>query len=302
MTSNALAVDLSILLPAFWAGLLVLLTHVPLGVQVLKRGIVFIDLAIAQFAGVGVIAAGALGLPDHGWAVQWAAVSAALLGAVGFTWSERRWPEVQEALIGVSFVLASCVGLLLLAGNPHGGERLKDLLVGQILWVQADQLIATAVLTALVLTAWLVLGAKLGRLGFYALFAISVTASVQLVGVYLVFSSLILPALAVRAWPVGFGFWHKAKLPAAWLMGALAYAIGLWLSAHFDAPSGPVVVLVMAVTAGVVSWSVGFFLGPSRRLVDSASDETAHASVARVRKGQVRIHTDEQVRKKSAFD
>jgi zinc/manganese transport system permease protein len=258
-TSNTLAVDFSILLPAFWAGLLVLLTHVPLGVQVLKRGIVFIDLAIAQFAGVGVIAAGALGLPDHGWAVQLAAVSAALLGAVSFTWSEKRWPEVQEALIGVSFVLASCVGLLLLAGNPHGSEHLKDLLVGQILWVQFDQLIVTAVLTALVLALWLAFKEKLGRLGFYALFAVSVTASVQLVGVYLVFSSLILPALAVRAWPAARGFWAKAKLPAAGLMGVVAYGLGLWLSAYLDAPSGPVVVLVMAGLTVLMSWIIHFW-------------------------------------------
>jgi zinc/manganese transport system permease protein len=257
--TNSIALDLSILLPAFWAGLLVLLTHVPLGVQVLKRGIVFIDLAIAQFAGVGVIAASAYGLPDHGWAVQLAAVSAALLGAVGFTWSEKRWPEVQEALIGVSFVLASCVGLLLLAGNPHGGEHLKDLLVGQILWVQSDQLIATAVLTAVVLALWLTFKEKLGRLGFYALFAISVTASVQLVGVYLVFSSLILPALAVRGWPAVSGLGAKVKLPAAGLMGVLAYCLGLWLSAHLDAPSGPVVVLVMAGLAVLTSWLIHFW-------------------------------------------
>jgi zinc/manganese transport system permease protein len=270
INTNSVAVDLTILLPAFWAGFLVLLTHVPLGVQVLRRGIVFIDLAIAQFAGVGVIAAGALGLPDHGWAVQLAAVSAALLGAVGFTWSERHWPEVQEALIGVSFVLASCVGLLLLAGNPHGGEHLKDLLVGQILWVQPEQLIGTAVLTAMVLALWLSFKNKLGRLGFYALFAVSVTASVQLVGVYLVFSSLILPALAVRSWPAGSGFWAKAKLPAAGLMGVTAYAVGLWLSARLDAPSGPVVVLVMAGLAMVMSW--GIHLGWRQSSLDDLED------------------------------
>jgi zinc/manganese transport system permease protein len=183
---------------------------------------------------------------------------------VGFTWSEKRWPEVQEALIGVSFVLASCVGLLLLSGNPHGGEHLKDLLVGQILWVQSEQLIATAVLTAVVLALWLAFKEKLGRLGFYALFAVSVTASVQLVGVYLVFSSLILPALAVRAWPAVGGFWAKAKLPAAGLMGVVAYGLGLWLSARLDAPSGPVVVLVMAGLAVLMSWGIHFWRVKSR--------------------------------------
>jgi zinc/manganese transport system permease protein len=189
MTSTA--IDWHILLPALLAGLLVLATHVPLGAQVLQRGIVFIDLAIAQIAGVGVIAADAMGFEPQGWAVQAAALSAALLGALALTWTERRWPDIQEALIGVLFVLASCAGLLLLAGNPHGGEHLKDLLVGQILWVSTQQLIGMAALTVLVLALWFGLRERLGRAGFYLLFALAVTASVQLVGVYLVFTSLI---------------------------------------------------------------------------------------------------------------
>ena len=105
-------------------------THVPLGMQVLERGIVFIDLAIAQVAGVGVIFADYLGWEPTGAAVQVAALSAALACALLLTWTERRWPEVQEAIIGVVFVLASSAAMLLLAKNPHGGEHLKDLLVG----------------------------------------------------------------------------------------------------------------------------------------------------------------------------
>src|SRR5258707_11437420 len=102
-------IELSILWPAFLAGLLVLSTHVPLGRQVLARGIVFIDLAIAQVAGLGVTAADALGFEPEGWRVQAAAVAAALVGALVLTWSERKWPEVQEALIGVLFGFAACV-------------------------------------------------------------------------------------------------------------------------------------------------------------------------------------------------
>ena len=132
--------ELSVLFPAFLAGLLVLSTHVPMGQQVLGRGIVFIDLAIAQVAGLGVTLAGALGTDPQGWVVQVAACSAALIGALLLTWTEKKWPEVQEALIGVLFVAAASVELLLLANNPHGGEHLKDLLVGQILWVTAASL------------------------------------------------------------------------------------------------------------------------------------------------------------------
>ncbi|MFZ4480044.1 MAG: metal ABC transporter permease, partial [Rhodoferax sp.] len=193
------ALDWGILGPAMIAGLLVLATHVPLGSQVLERGIVFIDLAIAQIAGLGVIAADAMGLPEGGVAVQLAAVTAALLGALLLTWTERRAALQQEALIGVMFILAACAGILLLAGNPHGGEHLKELLVGQILWVNTTQLLWLAGVTAaLLLALWLGWVQRLGRFGFYAVFALAVTASVQLVGVYLVFSSLIIPALGTR--------------------------------------------------------------------------------------------------------
>jgi zinc/manganese transport system permease protein len=242
------AVDLGILLPAFLAGLLVLATHVPLGSQVLERGIVFIDLAIAQIAGLGVICGVALGLPQGGVAVQASAVTAALLGALLLTWMERRMPREQEALIGVMFILAACAGILLLAGNPHGGEHLKDLLVGQILWVDTSQLLWLAGVTAVLsLALWLRWVERLGRYGFYAAFAIAVTASVQLVGVYLVFSSLIIPALATR------GLEGKQRLAAGYAVGAAGYAIGLVLSALLDLPSGAVIVWTLAACGLVLA-------------------------------------------------
>lgn len=242
------ALDWGILGPAFIAGLLVLATHVPLGTQVLDRGIVFIDLAIAQIAGLGVIAADAIGLPEGGVAVQIAAVVAALLGALLLTWTERKAPQQQEALIGVMFILAACAGILLLSGNPHGGEHLKELLVGQILWVNTTQLLWLGGVSALILFAlWRGWIAKLGRFGFYAAFALAVTASVQLVGVYLVFSSLIIPALATRV--PGGGNRHGA----AYAIGVLGYAVGLALSAVLDLPSGAVIVWTLAACA--LAWA-----------------------------------------------
>lgn len=238
---NWAALEWSILAPAMAAGLLVLATHVPLGAQVLERGIVFIDLAIAQIAGLGVVAADAFGMAEHGIAVQLAAVGAALLGAVLLGWTERTMAQQQEALIGVLFVLAACASILLLAGNPHGGEHLKDLLVGQILWVDLTQIAWLAVVTALLLLAmgmgWV---ARLGRFGFYVAFAIAVTASVQLVGVYLVFSSLIIPALGTQGYP------RRSRHLLAYALGALGYAIGLIASALLDLPSGAVIVCAMA--------------------------------------------------------
>lgn len=235
------ALDWSILGPALLAGLLVLATHVPLGMQVLDRGIVFIDLAIAQVAGLGVIVAQAAGLGEGGIALQAAAVAAALLGAALLTWTEKRAAQHHEAFIGVLFVLAACAGILVLAGNPHGGEHLKDLLVGQILWVDGTRLVVLGLVSAALL-AWMALGGthRFGRFGFYGGFAVAVTASVQLVGVYLVFCSLIVPALATTARA------GRGRYLLAYAVGASGYALGLALSALFDLPSGAVVVCTMA--------------------------------------------------------
>jgi zinc/manganese transport system permease protein len=236
-----LAADFSILWPALVAGLLVVLSHVPLGQQVLKRGIVFIDLAIAQVAGLGVIAAHAFGLELAGWQTQVAAMVAALLGALLLTWTERKRPEVQEALIGVLFVLASTAQILLLANNPHGGEELKDLLAGQILWVSNGQLVRAAVLTAIFLAVWFRGREKLGTVGFYVLFALMVTQSVQLVGVYLVFTTLIVPALATYRHGSG------RQLTLGYLVAASSYVVGLAVSVLTDLPSSPVIVWAVAV-------------------------------------------------------
>jgi zinc/manganese transport system permease protein len=243
---SSLAENFSILWPALLAGLIVLATHVPLGQQVLARGIVFIDLAIAQVAGVGVIAAHYFGLELQGWVTQVAAVSAALLAALLLTWTERKRPEIQEALIGVLFVLASTAQILLLANDPHGGEDLKDLLAGQILWVTPAQLVRAALLTTLVLLLWFGWRERLGRIGFYALFALTVTVSVQLVGVYLVFTSLIVPAIATYQYPAARQLWVGYALAAA------SYVVGLLVSAVTDLPSSPVIVWAMAVIGTAV--------------------------------------------------
>ena len=133
--------------------------------------------------------------------------------------------------------------MLLLSGDPHGGEHLNELLAGQILWVGPTQLAQIATIYALLLGFWRLRGDCLGRMGFYLIFALAITASVQLVGVYLVFASLILPALAVR------GRSPRAGLLIGWGLGALAYAAGLAASAVFDWPAGPAIVIALAVAA-----------------------------------------------------
>ena len=233
--------DFSILGPACLAGFIVLATHVPLGTKVLARGIIFIDLAIAQIAALGVILAQFIGMDEHGLGVQAAAAAAALLGASLLSATDKRWPEFQEPLIGTVFVLAATGSLLLLANNPHGGEHLKDLLIGQILWVSPNQLwtaaLATLVLIAVI--AWR--GAKLTGLAFYGVFALAITVSVQLIGVYLVFASLIVPALATA------GMRGRSRLIVAYAIGAAGYVTGLILSAVLDLPSGAMIVWTLAL-------------------------------------------------------
>jgi zinc/manganese transport system permease protein len=214
---------------------------------VLRRGIIFIDLAVAQVAGLGAIVAGVLGFDPHGVAAQLAAFGAAVLAGIGLTWAERRFADVQEAVIGVLFILAATGSLLVLANHPKGGEELKDLLAGQILWVDLGRLWPAALVSLAVLGLWYRARDHLGRIGFYLLFAVSVTVSVQLVGVYLVFASLIVPALAVRR------LRRQRALPIALLIGTAGYALGLVLSALFDLPTGAIVVwslLGVAVIAG----------------------------------------------------
>jgi zinc/manganese transport system permease protein len=252
---NLAPLDVSILLPALCAGLLVTATHVPLGMQVLARGIVFIDLAIAQIAGCGVLLADRLGLEADGAGVQGAALAAALGGALLLTWTERRWPAVQEAVIGVVFVPAATGGVLLLAGNAHGSEHLRDLLVGQILWVGPRQLAWAAAIYAVLLAVWFGVGPRLGRAGFYVVFAVAVTVSVQLVGLYLVFATLIVPPLATRRW-------GRRRVLAAWAIGLAGYAIGLAVSGLLDLPSGPAIVWTL-VAVGLVAHAFAVRRGAS---------------------------------------
>jgi zinc/manganese transport system permease protein len=238
--------DLSILAPAFLAGVIVLLTHIPLGREVIKRGIIFIDLAIAQIAGMGVIIAFQFGWEMHGVEAQVAAVISALAGAWILHSLEKRAGEHLEALIGISFVLAATASLLLLANNPHGGEHIKELLVGQILWVDWSQVSYAAVVALVVVITWFRYKHKIGNIGFYILFAISITSSVQLIGVYLVFTSLIVPALAASRYS------EKPALVLAFIIGISGYFSGLIASAFFDLPSGAVIVWCLAISALLV--------------------------------------------------
>jgi zinc/manganese transport system permease protein len=236
---------LEIVLPAATAGLMIAIIHGPLGIEVLRRGIIFIDLAIAQIAGLCVVLV-KLWLHEPSWGLtQIAAGVAALLAAVFFRWVEKALPHEQEAIIGSSFILAASAVLLALANHPQGGEEIQHILSGQMLFISWSEILAFLPLYAAATAIWFCFPLIRSGLGFFALFALVVTASVQLVGVYVVFASLILPALAVNKRKTGIA-------PAAIVCGAMAVLLGVISSTAGDLPSGPVLVFCYAAVTVLV--------------------------------------------------
>lgn len=247
---------LSILLPAFAAGVLVLSTHVVLGRQVLKRGIIFIDLAIAQVAALGAIVAHM----DHSieelpYVEIWMPALFALAGAAFIAWLAKRMAGELEAIIGCFYVLAAVAAMLILSNDPHGAELLKQLMSGQILWVSWQQLILPSLVYLVILGVIFWRPKVLDGAGFYLLFALVITLSVELVGVYLVFSSLILPALALNKYQ------GRHHLPLAYTVGLCGYLLGLLLSASFDLPSGAAIVATLAISALLFRWGLSLRKG-----------------------------------------
>lgn len=249
---------IDILLPAFVAGLLVLSTHVPLGFQVLKRGIIFIDLAIAQIAGLGAIVVEVNGINEHLFAINYlVAVVFALAGASIVALFERYAKAQLEALIGCLYVLSATAAFLLLAHDPHGGDLLKQVLSGQILWVTFEDIYVHALIYAALLLLMLSKPRLLSGKGFYFIFAVAITSSVQLVGVFLVFSTLIMPTLICTK------LTGNKKYGYAYGMGLTSYLLGLILSASYDLPSGASIVWCLAIVAAITA----FFIKAERKRI-----------------------------------
>lgn len=225
-----LAVPLAALLTAC-------LVLVPLGAQVLSRGVVFIDLAVAQVAACGVLAMLMVADGPPGWAVPAAAASAALMGGLSVWWLARRWPEQREALIGLVYVAGAGASVIAVAFDPHGRERLTALLAADVLWAPWSTVGLLALAAAGVLALSLSRQRWLARDAvFYPAFALALSAAVPALGLYLVFALLIGPALWMRrGW----------RLPAAIGLAAAACALGLALSWALDLPSGACLAVVL---------------------------------------------------------
>lgn len=210
---------------------------VPLGVQVLGRGVVFIDLAVAQVAAAGALAVGIGWEGAPAGAVAAASAGAALAGAGFVWWLARRWPAQREALIGLVYVTGASGCVIGAASDPHGREQLTALLAADILWVQWPAVALLAAAAAVVLVASR--GGKLARDAlFYPVFAVALSMAVPALGLYLVFAFLIAPALWTR---------RGGSMPAAILLAALASLSGLGVSWAMDWPSGACVAVALCI-------------------------------------------------------
>lgn len=219
-----------------------LLALAPLGAQVLARGVVFIDLAVAQAAAAAALWVGAL--VDHpDWlTTQALAVAGALACAAVVAVLSRRWPGQREALIGLLYVAGASVALLGARQDPHGRERLAELLAADVLWAGAPQVAALAGCAVVVA----LLASRLARDAvFFPVFAVVASLTVPVLGLFLVFAALIAPALWQRA---------GASPATARAGGVAACVAGVAASWAFDAPSGACVALALAVYGAASAW------------------------------------------------
>jgi zinc/manganese transport system permease protein len=231
---------IEVMMPALVVGIMVSLTHGLLGVKVLERGIVFIDLAIAQIAGLGLIVAHIF-WPEHNLLAQIIALCFASLSSIFFYYIEKKYPDIQEAIIGCSFVFAASLGILLLSNHPHGSDEIKHLLSGQILFVTFDEILRHLPIYIGVISLWFIKPKVRNGAWFYLIFAIGITSSVQLVGIYVVFASLILPAIVARN--------RNNPILFSWIYGIICVTLGIILATIFDAPAGLIVVTSYFIVA-----------------------------------------------------
>lgn len=249
---------MEVMLPAFVAALLLLGLHSYLGIHVIARGVIFVDLAIAQMAALGWTAAVIVGFEAGSLSAYLVGLFTTLIAAGLFSVSRMGHRYItQEAIIGIVFVVASAATILLASQAPRGAEHVEELLTGSLLWVTWPTIARIGIVYAVLgLLQWLLrrrfltisLQPELARSAgwsvrgwdflFYVLFGVMVTLSVEVAGVLLVFSFLVIPAV------VAFLFTGKpARLLAiAWASGSLATVGGLLVSYTEDLPTGPVVV------------------------------------------------------------
>lgn len=238
--------------------------HAYLGVHVLAREVVFVDIALAQIAALGATAAFLFGYELDTWESYASGLAATLFGALVLSLTRTRQRHVsQEAIIGVVYAVSSAGAVLLADRAAHGAEHVRTMLVGSLLSVRGPEVVKVALLYALIgLLHWLCRRpfflistdpdaafregwrVRLWDFVFYASFGVVVTSSVRVAGVLLVFSYLIVPALA----GVALGGSVATRLVIGWSFGALVSVLGMAASAAFDLPTGATVVCAFGLT------------------------------------------------------
>ena len=234
--------------------------HCYLGLHVLARGVIFVDLSLAQVAALGMTVALGLGLDEHGPGSYLFSLGASLLAAGLFAIARQVEAKIsQEAIIGIVYAFGSAAVVLLAQTLPHGAEHLKQLLVGQLLWATWPEVWSTALVYGLVaLVHWLwrgpLMAASFSRGGgshgawdflFYALFGVIITSSVRIVGVLQVFVYLIVPSLMASVVAKGIA----RRLAIGWTFSVLLSIGGMGLSYALDLPTGALIVVLFAGTA-----------------------------------------------------
>jgi len=253
----------------FAACLVLVGIHAYLGLHVLQREVIFVDLALAQVAALGSTLAFLFGYELGSTLAYFFSLGATFLGAAVFSLTRIRKGRIpQEAIIGIVYAVSAAAGILTLDRAPHGAEHLKDLLVGSILWVSWLDVAKTGSIYACVgLFHWIFrrrfLAISFGEVEergwsvrlwdflFYASFGFVITSSVQIAGVLLVFSFLIVPAVCAALFADGIG----ARLAIGWSVGFVVSAVGCSLSYLADLPTGATVVC----TFGLALLILGLF-------------------------------------------
>ncbi len=234
------------LLPPFVCGLLALFCNLTLGQQVLQRGIIFIDLAMAQVAALGVLITDRffheLSHEYFWFPIAGACILTLTAGGIIAVLEKKRVPHL-EAMIGVFYVFSACLAITIVSNDPHGGDLVKNLLNGQLLWAGWQQVYPLAALSFAFVLLGIFWKSCLQGAGFYLVFALSIPILVQTLGVYLEFAMLVVPAVAACL------ISEKRRFRHGCIIGALGLISGLMASLWLDLPSGPAIVLAICLLA-----------------------------------------------------
>jgi zinc/manganese transport system permease protein len=259
----------------FVASLILTGIHAYLGVHVVERGVIFVDLALAQIAALGATIAILIGMDPHGQGAYWLSLAFTFIGAAIFAFARTRRGHIpQEAFIGIAYAVASAAAILAMSKATGETEHLKDMLVGNILAVDRHEVIKTAILYGAIGLFHYIFRHKFLLIStdpaqaeargmsirfwdflFYASFGFVVTSSVAIAGVLLVFCYLIVPSVGAMLFADRVG----RRLAIGWTMGTLVSALGVYFSVLMDLPTGAAIVCTFGAVLIVMFFIHLFF-------------------------------------------